>query len=121
MRPEMANPPEMELGLRYDRTMIALHWLTAGLVVVLWVIAQIIDDWTGQARVNVRSIHITLGVVLVAGSYCPGRVAVRDGPRAARSGCRRSADDRPADARAPLHAAGDHRAVGIGQSLGARG
>lgn len=65
MRPEMANPPEIELGLRYDRTMIALHWLTAGLVVVLWLIAQIIDDWTGQARVNVRSIHITLGVVLV--------------------------------------------------------
>jgi cytochrome b561 len=50
--------------LRYDRKTIILHWLTAILVVLQWAIAQVIDDWKGAMRVDVRSLHITLGVVL---------------------------------------------------------
>jgi cytochrome b561 len=52
--------------LRYDRTSIRLHWATALLVILLWVIAQLIDDFPrGQARIAARSVHITLGVVLL--------------------------------------------------------
>ena len=51
---------------RYDRLTIILHWLTALLVVLLWGIAQIIDDFPkGPLRVDARSAHITLGVTLV--------------------------------------------------------
>jgi cytochrome b561 len=51
---------------RYDRTSILLHWVTAVLVVLLWVIAQIIDDFPkGPGRVSARSVHITLGVILL--------------------------------------------------------
>lgn len=49
----------------YDRRTILLHWTTAVLVVVLWLSAQVIDWFPqGPARVNMRSLHITLGVVL---------------------------------------------------------
>jgi cytochrome b561 len=51
---------------RYDRTSILLHWVTAVLVVLLWAIAQIIDDFPrGAGRVPPRSVHITLGVILL--------------------------------------------------------
>lgn len=51
--------------MRYDGKTIVLHWLTAGLVVSLWVIAKVIDDFaSGWPRVTVRSVHITLGVCL---------------------------------------------------------
>lgn len=52
--------------MTYDRTTIWLHWLTAGLVVVLWALAQIIDFWppASVARVAVRSVHVTLGLLL---------------------------------------------------------
>ena len=50
----------------YDRTTIWLHWLTAILIGVLWGLAQIIDFWPsgGIGRVVVRSIHMTLGLIL---------------------------------------------------------
>lgn len=51
---------------RYDRRTILLHWATALLVVLLWGSAQIIDDFpSGWPRVDARSTHITLGVLLV--------------------------------------------------------
>ncbi len=52
---------------RYDRTSILLHWVTATLVVALWLIAHGIDDFPrGTPRITVRSIHILLGVMLLA-------------------------------------------------------
>jgi cytochrome b561 len=50
---------------RYDRKTVVLHWATAILVVLLWGIAQIIDVFpSGAPRIDVRSVHITLGVIL---------------------------------------------------------
>jgi cytochrome b561 len=55
-----------ESSLFYDTCTIRLHWLTAGLVVTLWGIAQIIDDFpTGMPRISARSTHILLGIALV--------------------------------------------------------
>jgi len=50
--------------LRYDSITIWLHWLTAGLVIGLWLEAQVIDIFGrgGSAEVYMRSLHITLGV-----------------------------------------------------------
>ncbi|MCW3477823.1 cytochrome b [Limobrevibacterium gyesilva] len=52
--------------LRYDQKTIVLHWLTAGLIVLLWGLAQIIDVFPRDSdmRVHVRSVHIVLGVAL---------------------------------------------------------
>ena len=51
--------------LHYDRTTIVLHWAVAILVALIWGIAQIIDLFPrGPLRVNVRSLHIVLGLVL---------------------------------------------------------
>ena len=52
---------------RYDRTTIILHWLTALLIVAQWCIAKMID-WAprGAPRVPMRSLHLTVGVILVA-------------------------------------------------------
>ncbi len=49
---------------RYDIVTIWLHWLTAGLVIALWLEAQVIDFFGrgGNAEVYMRSLHITLGV-----------------------------------------------------------
>src|SRR5512144_1544078 len=53
------------LPVRYDRRTIALHWLTAALVVALWALGQTIDFFPkGDARVYARSLHIALGVTL---------------------------------------------------------
>jgi len=50
---------------RYDTPTIVLHWMTAVLVVVLWLSAQVIDWFPqGAPRTNMRSVHIALGVVL---------------------------------------------------------
>ena len=52
-------------SLHYDATTIHLHWVTAGLVVLLWCLGQTID-WFGQGmpRIAARGTHITLGAVL---------------------------------------------------------
>jgi cytochrome b561 len=51
---------------RYDRLSIALHWLTAILIVGLWVLAQVIDAFpNGVMRTFVRSLHIGLGLSLM--------------------------------------------------------
>jgi len=52
---------------RYDRTTVRLHWITAALVLLLWLLGQTIDWFPrGDARVYARSTHIALGVALVA-------------------------------------------------------
>jgi cytochrome b561 len=51
----------------YDRTTIALHWITAASVVILWIIGQT-ADWIPDGPVNTAywSIHVALGFVLAA-------------------------------------------------------
>lgn len=53
--------------MTYDRITIWLHWLTAGLVAVIWGLAQIIDLWPrgSGGQVAMRSLHVALGLVLV--------------------------------------------------------
>jgi cytochrome b561 len=50
----------------YDATTIVLHWFTAVLVIVLWIIGQT-AGWTprGPIRTDYWSVHVLLGVVLV--------------------------------------------------------
>ncbi len=49
----------------YDRRTIALHWLTAFLVVTLWSLGQTIDWFSkGTPRVAARSTHILVGTFL---------------------------------------------------------
>ena len=65
---------------RYDRVSILLHWLTAALIVLLWLIAQVIDYFAhGTPRMMVRSVHIALGVTLVI--VMVARLAWRASPR----------------------------------------
>jgi len=57
------NEPE---PFKYDRRTILLHWSTMALVVALWVLGQLIGEFAeGTPRETARSIHITLGLVLV--------------------------------------------------------
>jgi cytochrome b561 len=54
-------------SVRYDRTTISLHWITAGLVVVLWIIGQT-ADWLPHGPLNTAywSVHVVLGFALAA-------------------------------------------------------
>ena len=57
--------PSDILEPHYDRRTVALHWLTAALVVVLWVLGQTIDWFPkGSPRAIARSTHIALGGLL---------------------------------------------------------
>ena len=52
--------------VRYDAPTIVLHWITAALVGLLWVIGQTIDFFpNGILRIDYRSTHIMLGVLLI--------------------------------------------------------
>lgn len=56
---------------RYDPWTIRLHWFTAILVVALWTLGQTIDWFpNGLARTTARSVHITLGLILLATLIC---------------------------------------------------
>lgn len=56
----------MSTHTEYDSRSIALHWATAFLVVAQWVGAHLIDDFPrGPARVDARSVHIVVGVLLL--------------------------------------------------------
>ena len=57
----------------YDPTTVALHWITALSVVVLWIIGQT-ADWIPDGPVNTAywSVHVVLGFVLA------GRTGVAD-------------------------------------------
>jgi cytochrome b561 len=65
MADSILTEPASTQGLRHDPVTIAMHWVTAGLVVALWLIGQTID-WAprGPLRVDYRSLHIVLGVSL---------------------------------------------------------
>jgi cytochrome b561 len=57
--------PSPALSSAYDRRTIALHWLTAVLVISLWLLGQTIDWFPkGNPRAIARSSHIALGVGL---------------------------------------------------------
>ena len=58
--------PVDRTATRYDRTTIWFHWLTALLIVSQWCIAKMID-WAprGDPRVPMRSLHLTVGVILI--------------------------------------------------------
>jgi cytochrome b561 len=49
----------------YDRRTIWFHWLSAGLVAVMYLLAQIIDEFGRTYRVWPRSLHILLGIALM--------------------------------------------------------
>jgi cytochrome b561 len=52
--------------MRYDARTIALHWTTAGLVLVLWIIGQTSDLLPrGPLRSAYWSLHFALGFLLV--------------------------------------------------------
>ncbi|GJE13714.1 cytochrome b [Methylobacterium longum] len=59
---------EVRDGLTYDRGTIALHWLTAGLVLALWLIGTFLEDLLpkGPLRSGIWSAHFDLGFVLTA-------------------------------------------------------
>ena len=63
-----ANNPVMgATGVaHYDPTSVSLHWITAGLVLALWLMGQTIDWFAvGAPRIDARSAHITLGALLL--------------------------------------------------------
>jgi cytochrome b561 len=63
--PETAMQPVDTTATRYDGRTMLLHWLTAILVATQWLGAQTIDWFPrGPLRVDARSVHITMGVLL---------------------------------------------------------
>jgi len=61
----MSDPTVTQTAQRYDSTTIWLHWLTAALVLILWLLGTNIDWFTrGDPRVLARSTHIALGSLL---------------------------------------------------------
>jgi cytochrome b561 len=57
--------PVNRIARRYDTPTIVFHWVTAALVLAQWIGAQTIDLFPrGALRVDARSVHITLGVLL---------------------------------------------------------
>lgn len=52
-------------GVIYDRRTITLHWLTALAVLFMWAEAHMIDWFNkGPPRVDARSVHIVVGLLL---------------------------------------------------------
>ena len=65
MRYSILTQPAESQGLRHDPTTIALHCVSAVLAAALWTICQTVDGFpNGPLRVDYRSMHILLGVVL---------------------------------------------------------
>ena len=76
MQHSIVMEPAETQGLRHDPATIALHWATAVLVVVLWIMGQTVRVFpNGPLRVDYRSLHIALGVAL--GAVLVGRLAWR--------------------------------------------
>ena len=49
----------------YDSRTVMLHWVSAALVLALWVLGQCVDFFPkGAPRITARSLHISLGVLL---------------------------------------------------------
>jgi cytochrome b561 len=58
-------PSRFSTHTSYDTRTIALHWLSAALVLGLWIVGQTIDFFpSGTARIMARSMHIALGAIL---------------------------------------------------------
>jgi cytochrome b561 len=58
---------QTDLSQHYDPVTIALHWISVVLIGLLWLIAQTIDFApSGALRVDYRSLHVVLGVLMVA-------------------------------------------------------
>jgi cytochrome b561 len=55
---------QQQTRLRYDPNTILLHWLTAALVISLWVSEQIVDVFPKSVQGGILSLHITLGITL---------------------------------------------------------
>ena len=83
---EQAEPVVMQLSavepaVSYGGVSIALHWLTAGLVVILWTLGQTIAFFPkGAPKIDARSVHIALGatlgiVLIVAGLHAAAALA----------------------------------------------
>jgi cytochrome b561 len=53
-------------GTNYDNVAVALHWLTAVLVIVQFVLAVTWDYFSKDTRENLQSVHVSLGVLLTA-------------------------------------------------------
>lgn len=50
----------------YDNVAIALHWLTASLVVIQFALAETWDWFSRDTRESLQSLHVSLGVLLTA-------------------------------------------------------
>jgi cytochrome b561 len=78
--PTITQPVQTQV-LRYDPVTIVLHWVTAALVVALWIIGQTVDVFpNGPLRVDYRSLHIMFGAILAV--VVLGRLAWRLARRA---------------------------------------
>ncbi|HEY2618403.1 MAG TPA: cytochrome b [Acetobacteraceae bacterium] len=67
MRYTIVMQPASTQALRYRSATIALHWISALLVVTLWTIGQTVDVFpNGPLRIDYRSVHILLGMALGA-------------------------------------------------------
>ncbi|QDZ29932.1 cytochrome b [Noviherbaspirillum sp. UKPF54] len=56
---------DSQIPAHYDGKTIRLHWITALLVILLWCLGETIDWFPrGTPRVTMRSLHISLGVIL---------------------------------------------------------
>jgi cytochrome b561 len=53
-------------GTNYDNVAVALHWTTALLVVVQFVLAITWDDFPKPTQESMQSLHVSLGVLLTA-------------------------------------------------------
>lgn len=68
---------------RYDKRSIALHWVTALLISLLWLSAQFIDFFPkGPSRWNMLGLHMVMGVTL--GLVIVARIAWRRSSRSFR-------------------------------------
>jgi len=66
---QSAYRTQTNLSLHYDPVTITLHWITVVLIGLLWTIGQTIDFApSGPLRVDYRSLHIVLGL-LMAGVF----------------------------------------------------
>lgn len=72
---------------RYDRRTVLLHWTTAALILFMWCGAHAIDWFPkGPPRIDARSVHIVVGVLLAGllayriGWRLTGGVAIADAP-----------------------------------------
>jgi cytochrome b561 len=55
-----------DTGRNYDNVAVALHWATALLVAVQFVLAISWDSFPRDTRENLQSIHVSLGMLLTA-------------------------------------------------------